>query len=242
MSLVSTLGKVAFGLIVAQATKKLTGGRGGALGGLLGAVLGGGATRSSAIAGGIGALLSSLLAGKSAQASTNTSSASSSNASSGNVLSNLFGLLGGSPQSQTGTGGRGLGDLFKAAINQEPINPTKDDERNAEVLLRAMINSVKADGVIDDNEQQKIKEYLKDASQSDINFVTSELKKPLDLPGLIRDVPKGLEQQVYVMSLLAMTLDDPKEVAYMKDLAAGLNISTAQRNEIHDQLQIPHLA
>jgi uncharacterized membrane protein YebE (DUF533 family) len=72
--------------------------------------------------------------------------------------------------------------------------------------------------------------------------VTSELKKPLDLPGLIRDVPKGLEQQVYVMSLLAMTLDDPKEVAYMKDLAAGLNISTAQRNEIHDQLQIPHLA
>lgn len=40
MSLVKTLGRVAFGLIVAQATKKLLGGRGGALGGLLGAVLG----------------------------------------------------------------------------------------------------------------------------------------------------------------------------------------------------------
>ncbi|MFM2319246.1 MAG: hypothetical protein RLZZ215_1867, partial [Pseudomonadota bacterium] len=61
MSLVKTLGRVAFGLIVAQATKKLLGGRGGALGGLLGAVLGGGATRSTAIAGGIGAILTSML-------------------------------------------------------------------------------------------------------------------------------------------------------------------------------------
>ncbi|HPY39177.1 MAG TPA: DUF533 domain-containing protein, partial [Thiolinea sp.] len=91
-------------------------------------------------------------------------------------------------------------------------------------------------------EQEKIKEYLKDASQEDKEFVVTELRKPLDLPGLLASVPKGMEKQVYLMSLLAMTLDDSKEVKYMQDLAAGLHLSTAELNDIHDQLNIKHLA
>lgn len=238
MSLVKTLGRVAFGLIVAQASKKLLGGRGGALGGLLGAVLGGSATRNTAIAGGIGALLTSMLAGKSAQA--NNSSANSSSGG-GNILSNLFNMLGDSPQTKNAST-KDVGSFFKAALNDEPMHTTPADEKNAEILLRAMINAVKADGIIDDNEQAKIKEYLKDAPQSDIDFVTTELRKPLDLKGLIHSVPQGMEKQVYLMSLLAMTLDDPQEVKYMQDLADGLNISLAERNSIHDQLNIKHLA
>lgn len=235
MSLVKTLGRVAFGLIVAQASKKLLGGRGGVLGGLLGAVLGGGATRNTAIAGGIGALLSSLLAGKAAQAS---SSSSSSNSSSGNILGSLFSMLGGSSQTKN----TDIGSIFKAALNNELVQTTPEDEKNAAILLRAMISAVKADGVIDEHEQAKIKEHLKDASQADIDFVTTELRKPLDLQGLLQSVPQGMEKQVYLMSLLAMTLDDPREVKYMQDLAAGLNISVAERNHMHDQLNIKHLA
>lgn len=241
MSLVRTLGKVAFGLIVAQASKKLLGGRGGALGGLLGAVLGGGATRSTAIAGGIGALLTSLLSGKNAQASSSPSTHTTSNSGGGNILSNLFNMLGDSPQTKNASA-KEVGSFFKAALNDEPLHTTADDEKNAAILLRAMINSVKADGVIDDHEQAKIKEYLKDAPQSDIDFVTNELRKPLDLQGFIQSVPQGLEKQVYIMSLLAMTLDDPQEVKYMQDLAKGLNMSVADCNQIHDQLNIKHLA
>lgn len=236
MSLVKTLGRVAFGLIVAQASKKLLGGRGGVLGGLLGAVLGGGATRSTAVAGGIGALLTSLLAGKSAQASSGSNTGSS-----GNVLSNLFNMLGDSPQTKNASA-NDVGSFFQAALKDEPMKTTPEDEKNAAILLRAMINSVKADGVVDDNEQAKIKEYLKDAPASDIDFVTTELRKPLDLPGLISSVPQGMEKQVYLMSLLAITLDDAKEVKYMQDLAAGLHLSTAELNNIHDQLNIKHLA
>lgn len=235
MSLVKTLGRVAFGLIVAQASKKLLGGRGGVLGGLLGAVLGGGATRNTAIAGGIGALLTSLLSSKSAQAS------SSENSGGGNILSNLFNMLGDSPQTKNASA-KDVGSFFQAALKDEPMKTSPEDEKNAGILLRAMINSVKADGVIDDNEQAKVKEYLKDASPSDIEFVTTELRKPLDLQGLINSVPAGMEKQVYLVSLLAMTLDDPREVKYMQDLAAGLNISTAELNNIHDQLQLKHLA
>lgn len=234
MSLVKTLGRVAFGLIVAQASKKLLGGRGGVLGGLLGAVLGGGATRNTAIAGGIGALLTSMLAGKTAQAS----SSSSANSSSGGILGSLFNMLGGSSTSNNSD----MGSIFKAALKDEPQQTTPEDEKQAAILLRAMISAVKADGVIDDHEQAKIKEHLKDASQADIEFVTTELRKPLDLQGLIQSVPQGMEKQVYLMSLLAMTLDDPREVKYMQDLAAGLNISVAERNHIHDQLNIGHLA
>lgn len=236
MSLVKTLGRVAFGLIVAQATKKLLGGRGGALGGLLGAVLGGGATRSTAIAGGIGAILTSMLAGKTTQASSNSSSAGG-----GNILSNLFSMLGDSPQTKHASA-KEVGSFFRAALKDEPLQTTAEDEQNAGILLRAMINSVKADGVIDDNEQAKIKEYLKDASPADIEFVTTELRKPFDLQGLLKSVPQGMEKQVYLMSLLAVTLDDPREVKYMQDLAAGLQMSTAEVNAIHDQLQIKHLA
>lgn len=234
MSLVKTLGRVAFGLIVAQASKKLLGGRGGVLGGLLGAVLGGGATRNTAIVGGIGALLTSMLAGKTAQAS----SSSSANSSSGGILGSLFNMLGGSSTSNNSD----IGSIFKAALKDEPQQTTPEDEKQAAILLRAMISAVKADGVIDDHEQAKIKEHLKDASQADIEFVTTELRKPLDLQGLIQSVPQGMEKQVYLMSLLAMTLDDPREVKYMQDLAAGLNISVAERNHIHDQLNIGHLA
>ncbi|WP_298607060.1 DUF533 domain-containing protein [uncultured Thiothrix sp.] len=233
MSLVKTLGRVAFGLIVAQASKKLLGGRGGVLGGLLGAVLGGGATRSTAIAGGIGALLTSMLAGKTAQASS-----SSNSSSGGNILGSLFNMLGGSSPTKN----TDMGSVFKAALNDEPVHATAEDEKHAAILLRAMISAVKADGVIDDNEQAKIKEHLKDASQADIDFVTTELRKPLDLQGLIQNVPQGMEKQVYLMSLLAMTLDDPREVKYMQDLSAGLNISVAERNSIHDQLNIGRLA
>lgn len=236
MSLVKTLGRVAFGLIVAQASKKLLGGRGGVLGGLLGAVLGGGATRNTAIAGGIGALLTSLLSSKTAQASSGSGSGSG-----GNILTNLFNMLGDSPQTKNAPA-KDVGSFFQAALKDEPMQTTPEDEKNAGILLRAMISSVKADGVIDDQEQAKIKEYLKDASPADIDFVTTELRKPLDLAGLIKSVPAGMEKQVYLMSLLALTLDDPLEVKYMQDLAAGLGISSAELNAIHDQLQIKHLA
>lgn len=239
MSLVKTLGRVAFSLIVAQASKKLLGGRGGMLGGLLGAVLGGGATRSTAVAGGIGALLSGLLSSKSAQA--NTSGSGSGASSGGNILTNLFNMLGDSPQTKNASS-KNVGEFFKASLKDEPMHTTPEDEKNAGILLRAMINAVKADGVIDDNEQAKIKEHLKDASPADMEFVTTELRKPLDLQGLISTVPQGMEKQVYLMSLLAMTLDDPREVKYMQDLAAGLNIPAAELNNIHDQLQIKHLA
>lgn len=238
MSLVKTLGRVAFSLIVAQASKKLLGGRGGMLGGLLGAVLGGGATRSTAVAGGIGALLSGLLSSKSAQANTSSGSGASSG---GNILTNLFNMLGDSPQTKNASS-KNVGEFFKASLKDEPMHTTPEDEKNAGILLRAMINAVKADGVIDDTEQAKIKEHLKDASPADMEFVTTELRKPLDLQGLISTVPQGMEKQVYLMSLLAMTLDDPREVKYMQDLAAGLNIPAAELNNIHDQLQIKHLA
>lgn len=238
MSLVKTLGRVAFSLIVAQASKKLLGGRGGMLGGLLGAVLGGGATRSTAVAGGIGALLSGLLSSKSAQANTSSGSGTSSG---GNILTNLFNMLGDSPQTKNASS-KNVGEFFKASLKDEPMHTTPEDEKNAGILLRAMINAVKADGVIDDTEQAKIKEHLKDASPADMEFVTTELRKPLDLQGLISTVPQGMEKQVYLMSLLAMTLDDPREVKYMQDLAAGLNIPAAELNNIHDQLQIKHLA
>jgi len=177
-----------------------------------------------------------MLSGKSAQANSGSNSSSG-----GGILSNLFNMLGDSPQTKNSSA-KDVGSFFQAALKDEPMHTTPEDEKNAGVLLRAMINSVKADGVIDDSEQEKIKEYLKDASQEDKEFVVSELRKPLDLPGLLASVPKGMEKQVYLMSLLAMTLDDSKEVKYMQDLAAGLHLSTAELNDIHDQLNIKHLA
>ncbi|RTZ62937.1 MAG: hypothetical protein DSZ29_07615 [Aquificaceae bacterium] len=236
MSMMGTLGKVAMGIIVAKGVGKIMGGGGsssGGMGGLLGSLLGGGQQQSS---GGIGDLLGGLMGGKSA----------GSQQSGGGLggLGDLLGsLAGGSQSSDQSNSNSGKLKDFSAMFGDTASDkePEPEQEAQAQLLLRAMISAAKADGQVDEAEQKKILEHLGDVSEDEAQMVRDELAAPLDLDALINDVPKGMEQQVYLMSLLAIDLDSKEEAVYLDKLAKGLNISSTTSNEIHDKLGAPKL-
>jgi len=102
-----------------------------------------------------------------------------------------------------------------------------------------MINAAKSDGGIDKDEQESIVGKLGDVSEAEANFVRSEIQAPLDVNGFIRSIPRGMEQQIYAVSLTAIDLDSNKEAKYLDQLAKGLNITPQIANQIHEQLGAP---
>ena len=106
------------------------------------------------------------------------------------------------------------------------------------ILLKAMVNAAKADGEIDVDEQQKIMEFMGDMSQVEKMFVESELQKKLDLKEFLKEIPKGMEQQVYYMSLFAIDLDNESERDYLETLANRLNLPYTVVDSIHESLEV----
>lgn len=221
MSLMGTLGKVAMGVIVAKGVGKMMGGGGRSSGGGLGGLLGGLTGGQSGSGGGLGGLLGGL-AGKTGG---------------GGLGGILDSLNSGSSQSNNG----GIGGMLNDALQGNDVTSSTEEEAQAELLLKAMLNAAKSDGVIDDEEKRKITEHLGDVSPEEANFVRSELESPLDTQGLIDSVPRGMEQQVYFMSLLAIDLDSNEEAHYLDGLAKGLNISNDVCNQIHEKVGAPAL-
>jgi uncharacterized membrane protein YebE (DUF533 family) len=207
----------------------LPGGLGGLLEQLAGGTAGGTATRAgtSPGAGGLDGLLGSL--------------------ASGGALGGLVGAAGGAaaaPGRAAPEPNAGFGDLLNQSLRNygEPdVPPVPQQEAAAALLLRAMIQAAKSDGKVDDAERAKLLDGLKDATQAEVDFVKAELAAPVDIEGLARQVPKGLEAQVYTMSVMAITLDNKAEAQYLNELATALHLAPAQVNSIHTELGVPTL-
>lgn len=232
---------------------------GGSMADVLGGLLGGGRQQPQA-GGGIGDLLGSLIGGGATQQRQAPSGGGMSGGI-GDLLGNLLGSAGGSSsQSSNGLGGAGgLGGLLGAAVskyaqaqNREAPNPAPDyyehlpqgvDQKeaadHATLIIRAMINAAKSDGSIDKEEQEKVIEKLGDVTQAEIDFVRSEFNAPLDVDAFIQTIPRGMEQQIYAVSLMAIDLDNNKEARYLGELAKGLRIEAKLANQIHEQLGAP---
>ncbi len=231
---------------------------GGSMGDLLGGLLGGAAGGASQ-GGGIGDILGSLLGGGAQQ--------QQQRAPQGGGMGDLLGnLLGGGAQQQTQGrssmgGSGGLGGLLGGALakyaqvqNAEAPNPSHDhcdhlpigvNQREAAdqatLIIRAMINAAKSDGHIDRDEQEKVIAKLGDISQAEADFVRAEFNAPLDVNAFVRSIPRGMEQQIYAVSLMAIDLDTNKEAHYLAELGKGLGIQPAMANAIHEQLGAPKL-
>ncbi len=225
---------------------------GGSMGDLLGGLLGG-ASGGAAQSGNMGDLLGSLLGGG------QKSAPSSSSASMGDLLGTL---LGGNSQNSSGLGGSGgLGGLLGGALakyaqaqNADVPNPAPDrcdhlpagvDQKeamdHATILIKAMINAAKSDGSIDREEQERIIAKLGDITQAEADFVRAEFNAPLDVNAFINSVPRGMEEQVYAVSLTAIDLDTNKEAKYLQQLAQGFRIQSEVANQIHEELGAPKI-
>jgi len=179
--------------------------------------------------------------------------------SSGNVPSSakdLEDLLGIGKEKNGGLGGLISSAIAKHAQYNNPNVPTpshddysvlplgidKDEaNRQAELIIRAMINAAKSDGNIDEKEQDNIIAKLGDVTQEEIAFIKKEFAAPLDVEAFVRTVPANMAEQIYTVSLMAIDLDKNTEAQYLADLAKGLNIPTQKANQIHEKLGVPKI-
>lgn len=162
--------------------------------------------------------------------------------SSGGGLGDLLGgILGGVAAGQAT---KGFGETLNDAFNNggEPsVEPSREQEVAAALLLRAMIQAAKSDGRIDQAEQKRLMENLGQATPEEMAFVKQELAAPIDIRGLCAQVPDGLQAQVYTMSLMSIDLDSRAEGQYLVSLAEGLGLNREEVAAIHDQVGAPSL-
>ncbi len=118
-----------------------------------------------------------------------------------------------------------------------PAPMNQNDE--ALVLVRAMINAAKADGSISPQEQQAILERISNPTQETINFLREEFSTPLNVRDFAWSVPLGMEQQVYTLSLASIDLDTNPEANYLRDLAHGLRLEPDFCNDLHRRYNAP---
>ena len=160
-------------------------------------------------------------------------------------------------QTSTGTtsGGGGLGDLLGKALKelgrtqgggstqagnnnpfgQTPQAPQISQSEQSAVFIRAMIQAGLSDGRLDEQEQQAIVQKVGNMGQAEQNFIRAEMAKGADVAGFIQSVPRGIEEEVYAASLMAIQLDNRNEAQFLDAVAKGLRITQEQSNAIHDR-------
>lgn len=259
MSLMKTLAKVALGVAVAKGISTVMNknqgqggllGRsasaqtGGGIGDMLGNVLGGGGQQG----GGLGGLLDKLGGGASGNqggALDGLLGGLTGGAAAGGIGGLLSGMVGGNPAQPAPQQApqRPFGEIFNAELTQSPppVPPTPEQDAMAGLLLAAMIQAAQADGEIDAGEREKLLGQLKDAGPEEQAFVQQQLAAPVDIDRLVQATPKGAEEQVYLMSIMAIQLDNQKEAEYLHRLGEAFGLSKARINEIHAELGAPKL-
>ena len=167
-------------------------------------------------------------------------------------------LLGGGGKSLGGALGGGLMALlgtmaFNALVGggQKPQVPVgllepeteaqkKELEQNSELILRAMINAIKADGEVDQDEINRITGKLKGigVDPEAQRYLMTLIQQPMETERLIAAArgQSELAAQIYGASLLAIEVDPPAERKYLDRLAAGLNLSPRVTGRIQEQV------
>lgn len=198
-------------------------GSSGGLGDLLGHLSGGTKSRSAGSGGGLGDLLGGLLGG----------------AAAGGVAGSL------ARKDSQPSNDASFGELFNDAVvnkGEPEVAPTPEQNAVAGLMLRAMIQAAKSDGTVDDAEKQRLLGKLgDDLDDEERQFIRDQMAAPVDPEALAREVPKGLESQVYLMSLLAIDLDHEDEARYLDRLARALNLDRPTVNEIHTEVGVTKL-
>ncbi|MCD8532432.1 MAG: tellurite resistance TerB family protein [Saccharospirillaceae bacterium] len=114
------------------------------------------------------------------------------------------------------------------------------EQRESLLLLSAMIAAAKADGHIDDAEQQRISSAVQAmGATAEVNrFVEQELRKPLDPADIAAQVTAPEEAaEVYLASVLVVDEQNFMEKAYLQELARQLKLEPGLVAELEKQVQ-----
>jgi len=112
----------------------------------------------------------------------------------------------------------------------------------AELCLRGMIEAIKSDGKVSQDEIERLTGKLAEGGISDEekHFVQGEMAKPQDLAGLTKAIPNPeVGIQVYAAALMAISVDTPAEKAFLKGLASGAGIDSGAVARLHQMVGAP---
>jgi uncharacterized membrane protein YebE (DUF533 family) len=118
---------------------------------------------------------------------------------------------------------------------------TAEDDSQAVLLIRAMIAAANADGVIDQEERNRVLNRLQavQLTSEEHAFIVNELLAPKDIDGIVGQVKSAeMAREVYAASLAAIEVDTQAEKTHMDTLAARLSLDDAAVDEIHAKLGI----
>jgi len=127
-----------------------------------------------------------------------------------------------------------------ASVGSESVDATEANQE-AVLLIRAMIAAANADGVIDEEERNRILKKLEtvDLSDQEHSFIVKELLSPAGLEDIVAQVKSPeMAKMVYTVSLLAIEVDTDAERAYMNTLAQQLSLNESDLNDIYRTLKI----
>jgi hypothetical protein len=138
---------------------------------------------------------------------------------------------------RTPSGGSIFGTTQPGAVTGDDPNA----QAKARLLVLAMLNAAKCDGQVSPDEERALLQHIDAADPATVQFLRTELAKPLNVREFAWSVPPGMEQQVYSLSLMAIDVDTPQEAAYLKELAHGLRLADNVRDQLHQKYGAPLL-
>lgn len=112
-------------------------------------------------------------------------------------------------------------------------------ETNARLMIRAMIQAARADGVISPAERAVIMEHLGDSTPEERAFVEAEMVAPVDPMALARDTAEAARVQVYSSAVMAVQTDTPAEAQFLATLAQAMGLDRITVAGIHATMGKP---
>ena len=146
------------------------------------------------------------------------------------------------PPAASPLGGGAAGGYARPGAIPEPTQA--DVQRIALLVLRSMIQAAKADGQIDAAEIERITGKIDEGDPTEAAqaraFVLEQMRGPLGLAGLVRDVQGPAEAAgVYGAALMAIEVDTPAERDYLARLARELGLEPATVAHLHGSFGVP---
>ncbi|MEM7488898.1 MAG: DUF533 domain-containing protein [Pseudomonadota bacterium] len=162
---------------------------------------------------------------------------------SGGGLSSLLGGLGGGGGGAAAGGGLmgalaamagGTSATAQGADHAAMADNGPQDDDTAAVMIRAIGQAVRADGVIDAEERALLDQIVGDAQTAeDRAAIDAALSEPVHPEALARDVPRGHETEVYAAALTAIDPDRPEERSFLKRFATALALDPGEVADLH---------
>lgn len=207
----------------------------GGLGGLLGGLLGSGG--AAAGGGGLGGLLGGLLGG------SGLGGATPQGRTSGNRYAALASLGMMAFQAYQAWQQQQASNVQSAAVAPEALRTVDllagpEAEAHSHAILRALIAAAKADGRIDEQEQQLISSELgRHTDDPDLQqWLDAEVARPLDAADVAQaaDGP-GMAAEMYLASVMLVDQQQAAERNYLDELAAALGIEPELQLHLEQQ-------